>query len=295
MLEKGDVIGGKYQITRLLGSGGMSHVYQVLDFKLQKSWAMKEIPKASEEGMAAVFYQSALAEVTMMKKLDHPMLPRIVDKIETAEAFYIVMDYIEGIALSRLLWEKGAQPEKQVIDWAKELCGVLDYLHRQNPPIIYRDLKPANLILQSNGRLKLIDFGTAHELDTKQKEPEISLGTRGYAAPEQRKGGLTDQRSDIYSLGMTLYHLLTGKDPAESKDTLPSVRKDKKELSLGIEYIVKKCTSQNPKERYQTCEELFFDLNNYEKLSRKYWKKKQKKRNRIRILKRFLKWIIFSF
>lgn len=147
----------------------------------------------------------------MLKTFDHPNLPRIIDVIDAKESFVIIMDFIEDSSLNRLVEEEGAQPEKLVINWAKQLCDVLNYLHTHNPPIIYRDLKPANIMLKPNGQLALIDFGTARQYKEYNLADTTCLGAMGYADPEQFGGmGQTDQRTDIYTLGVTLHYLVTG-------------------------------------------------------------------------------------
>lgn len=287
MPEKGTIICQKYQVIGLLGKGGMSKVYLVRDLKLDKKWAVKEILRQPEGWKNRFFIQSAMSEVNVMKKLDHPALPRIVDILEEKSAVYVVMDYVEGENLAVLLKKEGCIEQKVVIRWAKELCDVLLYLHGQNPPVIYRDMKPANIIIDLNGKVKLIDFGIAREYRKDEEDETVNLGTRGYAAPEQFKEGCReDERTDIYSLGVTMHQLLTGLNPSELDFSFLPVRKRKPELSLGIEYIVQKCVKENPKERYQNCKELLFDLNNYEKLSRKYWEKIQRKRKWNVFLKR---------
>lgn len=292
MLEKGSVFYGKYKILKALGKGGMSNVYLVLDLKLQKKWAIKEIITSAEEEMYTVLTQSAMAEVDILKKLEHPALPRIVDIIKMPDAIYVVMDYVEGVTLSRQLQKEGVISQKQVITWAKELCGVLDYLHGQKTPIIYRDMKPANIILQPNGSVKLIDFGIAREYKECGAKDSVSLGTRGYAPPEQwEESGQIDIRSDIYSLGVTLYQLLTGKNPNKPPYEMIPIRKERPELSLGLEYIIWKCTQKNPKERYQNCKELLYDLEHYEELSREFWKRKLRKRKRKKMIKDAICWL----
>lgn len=143
-----------------------------------------------------------------------PIFLRLPDVLEYKDIFLIVMDYIEGRPLSLTLQEQGAQSQEVVVAWAKQLCDVLEYLHSRKPPIIYRDMKPANIMLRPDGRVMLIDFGTAREYKEEHVEDTICLGTVGYAAPEQFGGnGQTDARTDIFCLGRTLYHLLTGHKP----------------------------------------------------------------------------------
>ena len=153
----------------------------------------------------------------------------------------------------------------------------MEYLHMQDPPIIYRDMKPANVMLQPNGHIKLIDFGIAREYKEQNVEDTVSLGTKGYAAPEQFGGkGQTDPRTDIYCLGVTLYHLVTGQNPCEPPYELYPIRHWKPELSAGLESIILKCTQMNPQDRYSSCAELLYALQHYEEEDEAY--KKQLKR-----------------
>ena len=274
----GSVIEGKYEILKLIGKGGMSEVYLAMDKNLNKQWAVKEIKRQARNRNNEVIVQSAIAEANMMKKLDHPCLPRIVDIINRDDVIYVVMDYIEGEPLNKVLDRYGAQTQDIVIAWAEDLCGVLDYLHAQNPPIIYRDMKPANIMLQPNGNIKLIDFGIAREYKEQNLEDTVSLGTKGYAAPEQFGGkGQTDRRTDIYCLGVTLYHLLTGKNPCEPPYEIYPIRYWKPELSAGLENIILKCTQLNPSDRFDSCAELMYALRHYEEADDAYRKKQKRK------------------
>lgn len=278
MAEAGTIIEGKYEILKLIGKGGMSKVYLAMDQNLNKQWAVKEIEKRAGDKADEVMILSAMAEADMMKRLDHPFLPRIVDIIDKPDVIYVVMDYIEGETLSNVLKRKGAQPQEAVIQWAKDLCMVLDYLHTQNPPIIYRDMKPANIMLSPNGNIKLIDFGIAREYKEQNMADTVSLGTKGYAAPEQFGGrGQTDARTDVYCLGVTLYHLLTGQNPCEPPYEIYPIRYWNPQLSGGLESIVQKCTQLNPNDRYQSCVELLYALNHYEEMDENYRRAQKKK------------------
>lgn len=278
MAAIGTLIDGKYEILKMIGKGGMSEVYLAMDKNLNKQWAVKEIQKKAWDKNNQVVVQSALAEANMMKKLDHPCLPRIVDIIDKDDVIYVIMDYIEGEPLSRVLEKEGAIDQEVVIEWAEDLCGVLDYLHAQNPPIIYRDMKPANIMLQPNGNIKLIDFGIAREYKAQNLEDTVSLGTKGYAAPEQFGGkGQTDQRTDIYCLGVTLYHLVTGKNPCEPPYEIYPIRYWNPKLSAGLENIILKCTQMNPEDRYQSCAELLYAVYHYEEADDTYRNKQQRK------------------
>jgi serine/threonine protein kinase len=271
MAQIGDVIDGKYKILTQIGAGGMSKVYLAMDSRLNKQWAVKELEKKAHDKNNDVVIQSAIAEAGMMKKLDHPNLPRIVDIIDEENVIYVVMDYIEGEPLDKILEEYGAQPQDLVIEWAKQLCEVLMYLHNRKPPIIYRDMKPGNVMLKPDGNLKLIDFGIAREYKEQNLADTQCLGTRGYAAPEQYGGkGQTDQRTDIFCLGVTIYHLVTGKNPAEPPYEIYPIRKWNPSLSSGLERIVDKCTQLNPEDRYQSCEELLYALNHYNEIDDEY-------------------------
>lgn len=281
MAEPGTIIEGKYEILKLIGRGGMSRVYLAMDQNLNKQWAVKEIEKRARDKNNAVVIASAMAEANMMKKLDHTSLPRIVDIIDKENVIYVVMDYIEGETLGDVLKAYGAQPQETVIEWAKQLCKVLDYLHTQNPPIIYRDMKPANIMLQPNGNVKLIDFGIAREYKEQNLADTVSLGTKGYAAPEQFGGkGQTDARTDVYCLGVTLYHLLTGQNPCEPPYEIYPIRYWNPQLSSGLETVILKCTQMNPEDRYQSCAELLYALEHYNEMDESYRRKQKKKLNK---------------
>lgn len=181
--------------------------------------------------------------------------------IDTEDSFIIIMDYVQGNSLNKALEEYGAQPQEYVIEWAKQLCDVLGYLHSRQPPIIYRDMKPANIMLKPDGNVTLIDFGTAREFKEKNLADTTCLGTVGYAAPEQFGGmGQTDARTDIYCLGATLYHLVTGCNPSEPPYEMKPIREINPSLSGGLERIILKCTQRNPEDRYQSAAELMYAL-----------------------------------
>ena len=275
MTKIGEVIDGKYEILKEIGKGGMSVVYLAMDKHLNKQWAVKEIRKKGNGKNDEIVINSLLAEANLMKKLDHPSLPRIVDIIDNGVTIYVIMDYIEGESLDKILNEYGAQPEELVINWAKQLCDALSYLHSQKPPIIYRDMKPANVMLKPEGNIKIIDFGIAREYKEQNLADTTVLGTSGYAPPEQYSGQ-TDARSDIFALGMTMHHLLTGIDPRKG-DSYAPVRQWNPELSEGIEIIINKCVEPVAENRYQNCEDLLYDLQHPELITKDY-KKKQKRK-----------------
>lgn len=277
MLEIGSLVDGKYKILKVVGRGGMSVVYLAMNEKANKQWAIKEVRKDGVSNFDVV-KQGLIVETDMLKKFNHPLLPSIVDVIDTNGTFLIVMDYIEGKPLSDSIQENGALPQEDVIKWAIQLCDVLGYLHRQEPPIIYRDMKPANVMLKPDGNITLIDFGTAREYKRENLEDTTCLGTRGYAAPEQFGGqGQTDPRTDIYCLGATLYHLVTGHNPSDPPYEMYPIRYWDESLSQGLENIILKCTQNNPEDRYQSCDELLYALEHYEELDDIYIKKQKRK------------------
>lgn len=275
MTEIGTVIDGKYEILKEIGHGGMSTVYLAMDKRLNKQWAVKEIRKKGSGKNDEIVVNSLLAEANLMKRLDHPALPRIIDIIDNGITIYVVMDYIEGESLDKILSEYGAQPEDRVVEWAKQLCDALSYLHSQKPPIIYRDMKPANVMLKPEGNIKIIDFGIAREYKEQNLSDTTVLGTKGYAPPEQYSGQ-TDPRSDIFALGMTMHHLLTGIDPRNGEPYAP-VRQWNPELSEGIEIIIDRCVEPAAENRYQSCSDLLYDLEHPELIT-KGFKKKQKRK-----------------
>ena len=275
MTQIGTVIDGKYEILKEIGAGGMSTVYLAMDNRLNKQWAVKEIKKQGKNKNDEIVVNSLLAEANLMKRLDHPALPRIVDIIDNGITIYVIMDYIEGESLDKILESFGVQPEESVIGWAKQLCDALSYLHSQKPPIIYRDMKPANVMLKPEGNIKIIDFGIAREYKEQNLSDTTVLGTRGYAPPEQYSGQ-TDPRSDIFALGMTMHQLLTGIDPRNGEPYAP-VRQWNPELSEGIELIIDKCVEPAAENRYQSCADLLYDLEHPELITKGY-KKKQKRK-----------------
>lgn len=266
MLEIGSVIDGKYKILNVVGKGGMSVVYLAMNERANKQWAIKEVRKDGMQSFEVV-KQNLVAETDLLKKLNHPHLPSIIDVIDCDDTFLIVMDYIEGNPLSKALETSGAQNQDDVIEWAKQLCDVLGYLHSRKPPIIYRDMKPSNVMLKPDGNVMLIDFGTAREFKSTSVADTTCLGTQGYAAPEQFGGhGQTDARTDIYCLGATMYHLVTGHNPATPPYEMYPIRQWNPMLSSGLEEIILKCTQRNPEDRYQSCAELLYALDHYRDL-----------------------------
>ncbi len=230
LLHIGTILRGRYKVSSLIGQGGAGAVYLAEDQRLKgRRCAVKEVlpelmgpPGVAEEAQQQ-FYQ----EASVLARLDHPNLPKVSDYFSESGREYLVMDYVPGKDLRTLLLEAKEQgrflEEKVVLAWARQLCDALEYLHSQEPPVLHRDIKPSNMKLTPSGLIKLVDFGLV-KLLSEDEEHTITVvqgkGTLQYTPLEQYGGdtGHTDVRSDIYSFGATLYHLLTGTPPADAKE-----------------------------------------------------------------------------
>ncbi len=271
MAFEGQIIHDRYRLVSVIGQGGMSVVWIAQDTNLGSFWAIKVVKNDS-----SVQFDAFLREVDLLSTLNHPDIPRIVDRIELGDEYFVVMDFVSGTTLGKVLHKYGPQEEQQVIDWGILLCDILRYLHTaQEAPIIYRDMKPENVILTPSGRVNLIDFGIALPCPRGQRVQGEALGTKGYAAPEQYKGasGLLDERSDVYSLGATLFCLATGTPPGKPPGGVPALRSVNPDLSDAFEYCLAKATADDPDSRYESAEAFRKDLANIETLSRVYRKK----------------------
>lgn len=251
---------GRYSILKLLGRGGMASVYQVSDAHLGgKLMALKEFsdagitdPRARAEAVAA-FNQ----EAHLLARLDHPNIPKVTDFFTEGGKHYIVMEFVPGESLEVISARSGGRcAEADVRGWALQLCDVLGYMHGQNPPVIYRDLKPGNIMLTPQGQVKLVDFGIARLFKIGKPGDTQVMGTPGFAAPEQYGQGQTDARSDIYAFGVVLHTLLTGHDPASTPFALPPARQLNPGVSPQLEAIIGSATQMDPNLRYQSAAQL---------------------------------------
>src|SRR6266852_2178515 len=229
------LLAGRYQLLSRIGQGGMGAVYKAADTRFNnRPVAIKEM---SSTGLTPARLQEAEAafehEAHLLADLLHPNLPRIYEHFAENDRSYLVMDFIEGQTLEEYLGQKGGGPLPidLVITWAEQLCDVLNYLHSHQPPIIFRDLKPANVMISYSGHVDLIDFGIARIFKPGKQHDTVALGSPGYAAPEQYGKAQSSPRSDIYSLGALLHHLLTGVDPSEQ----PFFFRDASQLNPAID------------------------------------------------------------
>ncbi|WP_128896791.1 serine/threonine protein kinase [Longirhabdus pacifica] len=241
----------RYQFISLLGQGGMGKVYLAEDTKLsRKKWAIKEIP------LTGMQRKQVISEVEILTKLNHQHLPRIVDYYtdEQQQHIYVVMDYIEGTTLQEVLKQKGVMDWKDTLHYSLQICDVFIYLHHDlAEPIIYRDLKPSNIMITKQNEVKLIDFGIARSYNQEKQDDTIKLGTIGFAAPEQFLDGQSDHRTDLYTLGSLIYFAISGKRYDQHATTpLHHVAKVPQELSS----IVQKLTKHDAGERYQSAAEV---------------------------------------
>jgi hypothetical protein len=216
-LAIGAVLKSQYRIVRLVGGGGMAWVYQVEELPAGsgKLWALKELrPQTQDKAEQAMARKLFGQEARLLRELDHVNIPKIADYFEENGRACLVMEFVWGEALEKRLTSTNAPLlETDVLRWAVQLCDALHYLHSLQPPIIFRDMKPSNVMVTNTGQVKLVDFGIARTYKVGKKRDTVAMGSENYAAPEQWGKGQTDARSDIYGLGATMYHLLANMAP----------------------------------------------------------------------------------
>lgn len=261
-LPKGTVLQGRYEIIRTVGIGGMGAVYQARDkrfTKVARLCAVKEmINSAPDPHLRELSIKNFEREANILATLSHPAIPKIFDCFSEGNRSYLVLEFIEGQDLESLLKRTASfLPEEQVISWAIQICDVLSYIHSHKPnPIIFRDLKPSNIMLNNQDRIVLIDFGIAKVFETRQKGTMI--GTEGYSPPEQYKG-IAEPRGDLYALGATMHHLSTKRDPRlEPPFTFHECppRSLNPEVSERLEAVVTKALQYEIEDRYSSAEEM---------------------------------------
>ncbi len=254
----------RWEVVDRLNSGGMGTVYMARDLNLstlsnqKKQCVVKELKDdhlncGSDKEMAQEFF---LREVHVLADLDHQNIVRVLDQFREDDKYYLVMEYVEGQNLHEMLMKRGEPfDEKTVIKWAITICNVLKYLHTHNPPVIYRDLKPSNIMINTNDQVKLVDFGIARPFESEEDNTQVV--SQGYSPPEQYWGHATT-RSDIYALGATMHFLLTGQDPLAL--TVSEPKKLNSSISDHINEIVMRATQQEASARYPGAEYIKNDL-----------------------------------
>ncbi|MEW6558040.1 MAG: protein kinase, partial [Elusimicrobiota bacterium] len=257
LLQSGTILENKYKIVNLVKKGGMGAVYKAYDIKFVNNfYAIKELlpiyGTPLEQEQSRKWFER---EAKILKNLTHANLPKIFDYFICNERYYLVMDLIEGDDLDTILQKEGKPglPVEKVMEWSIQVLDVLIYLHNQNPTIIYRDLKPANIMLNKNEKIILIDFGIARVIHQNSQTTKTIIGTEGYSPPEQYRGK-SEIRSDIYSLGATMHHLLTGISPIPFKfDPLRTINPN---IPYHIENIVMKALKDNLTDRFSSAKEM---------------------------------------
>jgi serine/threonine protein kinase len=272
-LLSGEILKERYKITRIIGQGGMGSVYLADDLRLEgRLCAVKEVfhDPAIEETIRKQSREQFLREATVLARLDHPNLPKVSDFFSIEERDYLVMDFIPGKDLSVLMTEARLKnaflEEREVLGWAGQIAEALSYLHSQDPPILHRDVKPSNLKLTPNGVIKLVDFGLVKILESDEITITVvqGRGTAVYTPLEQYGGdaGHTDARSDIFSFGATLYHLLTNQPPEEARNRFlnPGSLIPPRDINVSIsprtERAILWTMNLHPDERPQTVEQF---------------------------------------
>lgn len=266
-IKEGTVIDGKYALIKHIAKGGACDVYLAQEISSGIYYAAKIVLKSNADHKIDISLEIARQEIQMLQNLRHPAIPQISGVIENENYVCVIQEYIEGKNLNALVDQFGPYPADYVVSLAKQICAFLAYIHSFHPPYIYRDMKPANIFLQSNGYIKIIDFGIMRTYKPGKMKDTVALGTRGYAAPEQYGTAQSDPRTDIFGLGVTMYFLLTGDDPRNPNfNGMKPIRALNPSIPKGMEYIIEKCTRIDPNQRYQSAGELLKDLDNIRKL-----------------------------
>ncbi|HET6977807.1 MAG TPA: protein kinase [Pyrinomonadaceae bacterium] len=278
MLTPETILQGRYRIVRQLGQGGMGAVYESVDQRLDTTVALKETLFADER-----LRKQFEREARLLARLHHPALPRVSDHFSEGDGQFLVMQFIPGDDLSEMMTRKrGPFPANQVLTWADQLLDALDYLHTQDPQIVHRDIKPQNLKLTSRGQIILLDFGLAKgqagDISRITTAASIFGYTPNYAPLEQIQGLGTDSRSDLYSLGATLYHLITGVKPPDAltraaaivngqPDPLLRASEVNTAVAPELDHVLAKAMAQNREQRYATADEMSKALHGTEQAS----------------------------
>jgi len=257
MIAPNTIIGGRYRVSRLLGGGGMKMVYLAEDLRLAaRPCALAEMVDAISnpdvQQQAVVGFQR---EADMLAELNHEHIPRIYDRFSEKNRHYLVMEYVAGATLEEEIKAGGGKlPENRVIEISLQVLETLEYLHHREPPVIYRDLKPSNIMVTPGGQVKLIDFGIARHFQPLSSATMV--GTQGYAPPEQYRGKV-ETRSDLYALGATMHHALSGRDPTtEPPFSFPLLRKLCPHLNPALADLVSEALMYDVERRIRDVDEM---------------------------------------
>ena len=246
----GQLAGGRYELGKRFESGSQSDVFLARDRKENKLVILKCVRDPHSE------------EAKILSELDQKGIVHLIDAWTSEDGIILVEDFFPGTSLKHYVQKRRMLSEKETIRIAEDIGEILLYLHAQKPPIIYRDLKPDNLMIDTKGTIKLIDFGAAKKYVPRSDQDEICIGTRGYAAPEQFRGShcQSDARTDLYGLGATMYFMLTGLDPEVEGGfpyPLSALRKD---ITSELCALVNKCLRKDPEQRCQSAERFLYEL-----------------------------------
>jgi len=263
MLNGGDILEEKYEIIKILGKGGMGTVYLCKNIMFGNLWAVKEIIQ-NENNI------DILTEANILRNLNHPGIRRIVDIFYKNGNLYMVQDYIEGETLKEYIKEKGTAKTEKICQITSDLCDIIGYLHNQNPAILYRDIKPSNIMITPNEKVVLIDFGISKVYKSDTEQDTVCAGSNGYAAPEQYGSGKCCKQTDIYGIGMLLYFMLKGKSPLTGVEPLLDENYDHN-IDGYFRIVIQKCVKIDIKDRYSSVEALKKDISDV--LKREKYKK----------------------
>jgi serine/threonine protein kinase len=257
MIAPNTIIGNRYRVSRLLGGGGMKMVYLAEDLRLAaRPCALAEmVDSISSPDMQRQAVAGFQREADMLAELNHEHIPRVYDRFSEQNRHYLVMEYVAGETLEEQLKAAGGKlPEDRVIDIALQVLDTLEYLHHREPPVIYRDLKPSNVMVTPTGQVKLIDFGIARHFHPLSSATMV--GTQGYAPPEQYRGKV-ETRSDLYALGATMHHALSGRDPTtEPPFSFPLLRKLCPDLNPALADVVSEALKYDVERRIRDVDEM---------------------------------------
>ncbi len=252
MLDIGHMLDKKYEVIRMLGRGGMGKVYLCKNTRLGNFWAIKEVLQDTEN-------IDVLTEAIILKNLKHPGIRRIVDIFFENKKLYMVQDYVEGQTLKEYVKVNGRLKAEKICQITSDLCDIIGYLHSLNPAIIYRDIKPSNIMITPDGKVILIDFGISKVYEADISHDTVCTGSNGYAAPEQYGLGKCCTQTDIYGIGMIIYFMIKGKAPFTGVEPLFDENYDSNN-DENFKKIIQQCVKIDIKDRYSSVEALKDDI-----------------------------------